>query len=101
MFLVECQAEKRNIDIDIPLTFEFKPRTLNERFLWNALKQVKKKNKILLEKKNSMTMGREKDIKESDKVTNTQLLSIEKYKLQTDILEDQPNKGPIDRLKNP
>jgi len=33
MFSAECQAEKRNLDIDIPLIYEFKSRTLNERFL--------------------------------------------------------------------
>jgi len=37
-FLAKCQAEKRNVDIDISLTYEFKPRILNEKFLWNALK---------------------------------------------------------------
>jgi len=42
MFSAECQAEKRNFDIDIPLIYEFKPRTLNERFLCNALKQKRK-----------------------------------------------------------
>jgi len=36
MFSAECQAEKRNFDIDISLTYEFKARKielLNERFL--------------------------------------------------------------------
>jgi len=69
MFSAECQAEKRNFNIDIPLTYDFKPRTLNERYLWNALKQAEKKNKILQEEKNSMIMGHEKDTRVSDNVT--------------------------------
>jgi len=44
---------------------------LNERFLWNALKQAEKKNKILQEEKNSM-MEREKNARVSDKLTNTE-----------------------------
>jgi len=59
-------------------------KMLNERSLWNALKQAEKKNKILQEEKNSM-MEREKDARVSDKLTNTQLryllLPIAKYKL--------------------
>jgi len=51
MFSAECQVEKRSFDIDIPLTYDFKPRTLNKRFLWNALKQAEKKNKILQKEK--------------------------------------------------
>jgi len=62
---------------------------LNERFLWNALKQTEKK--ILQEEKNSMIMGREKNTRISDKVTNTQLDIITYSKTQTDIQEDQPN----------
>jgi len=46
MFSAECQAEKRNLDTGISLIYEFKPR-MNKRFLWNALKQAEKKNKIL------------------------------------------------------
>jgi len=31
MFSVECQAEKRNFDIDISLMYEFKSRTQADR----------------------------------------------------------------------
>jgi len=74
MFSAQCHDEKRNFDIDIPyeLTYEFKPRTLNERLLWNALKQEEKKNKILQEEKNSIIMEHGKDTRVSDKVANTQ-----------------------------
>jgi hypothetical protein len=34
MFSAECQAEKRGLAIS--LLYKFEPRTLNERFLWNA-----------------------------------------------------------------
>jgi len=72
MFSAECQTEKRNLDISIVLIYEFKPRTLNKRFLWNVLKQTENKNKILQKKRNSMIMECEKDTMVSDNVTNTQ-----------------------------
>jgi len=71
IFSAECEVEKQNFDIDILLIYEFKRRTLNERFLWNTLKQVEKKNKILQEKSYFMIMGREKDIMVSDNIINT------------------------------
>jgi len=97
MFSTECQAEKRNFDIDIPLTYDFKPRILNERYLWNALKQAEEKNKILQEEKNSMIMGHEKDTRVSDNVTNIQPDTITYSKTLTDIQEDQPNKEATEK----
>jgi len=47
MFLAEYQAKKRNFVTGIPLIYEFESKTMNEEFLWNALKQAKNKNKIL------------------------------------------------------
>jgi len=57
MFPVECQTEMRGLAISILLLYEFESKTLNERFLWNAWKQVKNKNKILQEERNFMIMG--------------------------------------------
>jgi len=47
MFSAKYQAKKRNPVTGIPLIYEFEPKTMNEKFLWNALKQTKNKNKIL------------------------------------------------------
>jgi hypothetical protein len=53
MFSAECQAEKRDLATDISFLYEFEPKTMNERFLWNAWKQAENKNKTLLKNKNS------------------------------------------------
>jgi hypothetical protein len=53
MFSAECQAEKRGLATDILLIYEFEPKMMNERFLWNAWKQAENKNKTLLENRNS------------------------------------------------
>jgi len=52
------------------------------------LRQTEKQNKILQEEKNSMIMGREKDTRVSDKITNTQSDTINYSKTQTDMQED-------------
>jgi hypothetical protein len=44
MFSAECQSEKRNFATDISI-YEFEPKTLNEKFLWDVWKQVEIKNK--------------------------------------------------------
>jgi len=54
---VKCQAEKRSLATGISLIYEFEPKMMYERFLWNALKQAENKNKILQEKRNSIIMG--------------------------------------------
>jgi len=55
------------------------------------------KNKILQKEKNSTLIGREKDTRISDKVTNSQSDTIRSllFITQTDIQVDQPNKKAI------
>jgi len=94
MFSAEYQAEKRNFDIDIPLTHEFKIRTLNaERFVWKCTETDRKEKRNSVRRKNSMIVGYKKDIRVSDNVTNTQSDTIIYSKTQRDIQENQPNKG--------
>jgi len=77
---VVCQAEGRNLDTDITIIHKFKAGTPNERFLWNALKQAERRNKIL--QRNFIIMECEKDIIVLDYVTMHKqiLLFIIKYK---------------------
>jgi len=51
MFSAECKVEKRNFYIDIPLTYEFKLRTLNERFLLTEIDKKGKQNTARRRKK--------------------------------------------------
>jgi len=44
MLIAECQTEERNVDTELTLIHEFKPRTLKERFLWNKTGRKKKQN---------------------------------------------------------
>jgi len=76
---LQCQAEGRNLDTDITIIHKFKAGTPNERFLWNALKQTKRRNKIL--QRNFIIMGCEKDIIVSDYVTNAQTDTITHSKI--------------------
>jgi len=69
MFLMECQVEKRGLATSISLLYEFEPKTLNERFLWNVWKQIENRNKILQEDRNFMKYEMSTVI--SDCVTNT------------------------------
>jgi len=69
MFSMECQVEKRDLATSILLLYEFEPKTLNERFLWNAWKQTENRNKILQEGRNFMKY--EMSTLMSDCVTNT------------------------------
>jgi uncharacterized membrane protein YgcG len=66
---------------------------MNERFLWNAWKQSKNKNKSW-ENRNSMITRRETGTLVSECVTNTQSDIIIHNKIQSDIHEqEQFNKG--------
>jgi len=83
---------KRNFDTEFIIIYEFKPGTPNERFLWNALKQAERKNKILQEKRNSVIMGRGKDTIVSDYAINTQTDISLHNKTQNKRQEDQIDK---------
>jgi hypothetical protein len=61
----------RSLATGISLLYKFELKTLNERFLWNAWKQVENRNKTLQEDRNSMIMGHETGILVSDCITNT------------------------------
>jgi len=92
MLTAECQAEGRNLDTDITLIHEFKPKMPNERFLWNALKQAERRNKILQEERNSKNDHGTRKGHNDACVTNTQTDTITYSKTQTDKQENQSNK---------
>jgi len=66
----------------------------NERFL-ECIKTGRKVKQNTAEERNSMIMEREKDTMVSDNIINTQPDTITYSKIQTDIEEDQSNKGAL------
>jgi len=62
------ESDWQNLATGIPLIYEFESKTLNEKSLWNTLKQTGNKNKILQKRRNFMIMRCEKDTIVSDYV---------------------------------
>jgi len=98
MLPAECQAEGRNLDTDITLIHEFKPGMPNERFLWNALKQAERRNKILQEERNSKDDHGTRKGHNDACVTNTQTDTITYSKIQTNKQKNQSNKEILKKI---